>query len=313
MDTTAVIFEHGKQLTLDTLTLNEPNSSDVVVDTIWSGVSAGTERLLWTGEMPWFPGLHYPLVPGYEAVGEVVEAGPDSDRKVGDRVFVPGATCYRDASGLFGAAASRLVVAGNRTVPVDEALNEQAILLSLATTAHHILAGSPQVGPMLIVGHGTLGRLIARVAIAQGCHPPTVWERKAERALGAAGYQIKTSETDAETGYATIIDASGDPDILNLLISRLRHGGEVVLAGFYSTPLSFVFPPAFMREARLRVAAEWQPADLEAVKHLIDKGRLDLNGLISHRSHFEQAEEAYRIAFLEPACSKMVLDWRHSL
>ena len=115
MDTTAVIFEQGKQLTLDTLTLNEPSSGDVVVDTIWSGVSAGTERLLWTGEMPWFPGLHYPLVPGYEAVGEVVEAGPDSDRKVGDRVFAPGATCYRDASGLFGAACCQVgcsIVAG---------------------------------------------------------------------------------------------------------------------------------------------------------------------------------------------------------
>ena len=39
-----------------------------------------------------------------------------------------------------------------------------------------------------------------------------------------------------------------------------------MLAGFYSEPLSFAFPPAFMREARLRVAAEWKPSDLIAVK-----------------------------------------------
>ncbi|MEM6498900.1 MAG: chlorophyll synthesis pathway protein BchC [Pseudomonadota bacterium] len=313
MDSTAVIFEEGKQLSLNALTLKEPKSSDVVVDTLWSGVSAGTERLLWTGEMPWFPGLSYPLVPGYEAVGEIVEAGPESARRVGDRVFVPGATCYRDASGLFGASASCLVVPGHRTVPVDIALNEQAILLSLAATAHHILAGSPEVSPMLIVGHGALGRLIARIAIAMGRHPPTVWESQTERSIGVAGYQIKTCETDAERSYAIVIDASGDPDILDLLISRLQYGGEVVLAGFYSQPLSFVFPPAFMREARFRVAAEWKPADLEAVKQLIEANRLDLDGLISHRSHFEQAEEAYRIAFSEPACTKMVLDWRRGV
>ena len=40
--------------------------------------------------------------------------------------------------------------------------------------------------------------------------------------------------------------------------------GEVVLAGFYSERMSFAFPPAFMKEARIRVAAEWQPEDIHA-------------------------------------------------
>ena len=54
------------------------------------------------------------------------------------------------------------------------------------------------------------------------------------------------------------------PSLLDPLIGRLAPGGEIVLAGFYSEPLSFAFPPAFMREARIRVAAEWQPPDLAA-------------------------------------------------
>ncbi len=57
-----------------------------------------------------------------------------------------------------------------------------------------------------------------------------------------------------------------------------------MLAGFYSEPLSFAFPPAFMREARIRVAAEWQRADLVAVKQLVESGRLSLDGLITHRA-----------------------------
>ena len=48
------------------------------------------------------------------------------------------------------------------------------------------------------------------------------------------------------------------PPCSTRLIARLAPGGEIVLAGFYSAPLSFVFPPAFMREARIRVAAEWR-------------------------------------------------------
>ena len=44
---------------------------------------------------------------------------------------------------------------------------------------------------------------------------------------------------------------------LNKLIGRIAKGGEIVLAGFYTEAVSFAFPPAFMKEARLRIAAEW--------------------------------------------------------
>ena len=85
--------------------------------------------------------------------------------------------------------------------------------------------------------------------------------------------------------------------------------GEIVLAGFYSERLSFAFPPAFMREARLRVAAEWQPSDLVAIKRLIESGRLSFDGLITHHHDALDASNAYRTAFEDPACLKMVLNW----
>ena len=66
-----------------------------------------------------------------------------------------------------------------------------------------------------------------------------------------------------------------------------------------------------MREARIRVAAEWQPADLAAVRELIADGRLSLDGLITHRAEARRGRrDAYRTAFGDPACLKMVLDWR---
>jgi 3-hydroxyethyl bacteriochlorophyllide a dehydrogenase len=61
----------------------------------------------------------------------------------------------------------------------------------------------------------------------------------------------------------------------------------------------------------LRIAAQWQPSDLVAVRDLVATGRLSLDGLITHRSAPQQAEDAYRTAFGDPACLKMVLDWRH--
>jgi len=83
-----------------------------------------------------------------------------------------------------------------------------------------------------------------------------------------------------------------------------------VLAGFYSEPLSFSFPPAFMREARIRVAAEWREPDLREAKGLAESGQLSLDGLITHRHPAQDAQAAYRTAFGDPSCLKMILDWR---
>jgi 3-hydroxyethyl bacteriochlorophyllide a dehydrogenase len=314
MNTQAVVLEAPEQLRLRPLHLPALQADDVVVEVEWSGISTGTERLLWRGEMPTFPGMGYPLVPGYEAVGRVLEVGKAGSRRVGQRVFVPGARCYGDVRGLFGASASRLVVPGAKAIPVAERLGAQAVLLALAATAYHTVAdggkAAPHTPPDLIVGHGVLGRLLARLNVAAGYTNFRVWETNAQRAQGAHGYDVLHPEADTRRDYRAIYDVSGDAALLDSLIARLAPGGEVVLAGFYAKPLSLNFAPAFMREARIRVAAEWKPADLAAVNMLLDDGRLSLDGLITHTEPAALAHEAYGQAFGDASCLKMVLDWR---
>ncbi|HEX5818002.1 MAG TPA: chlorophyll synthesis pathway protein BchC [Gemmatimonadales bacterium] len=311
MDTVAVVLEKPERLTLRRLELVPPsNDDDVVVDVEWTGISAGTERLLWTGRMPSFPGMGYPLVPGYEAVGRVVQAGPLAEREVGQRVFVAGARCFGATRSLFGGAARRLVVPGARAIPFEERLGEQGVLLALAATAYHAAWGSGGEAPDLIVGHGALGRLLARLAVALGHPAPTVWERNPERRNGAEGYPVLHPVEDPRRDYRNVYDVSGDASLLDDLVARLAPRGEIVLAGFYSEPLFFQFAPAFLREARLRVAAEWRPDDLDAVARLANDGKLSLNGLITHCREFSDAEQAYTTAFGDPSCVKMILDWR---
>ncbi|MBC7436160.1 MAG: chlorophyll synthesis pathway protein BchC [Bdellovibrionales bacterium] len=310
MKAMAVVLERPEHLVLSQLDLTAPTDDDVVVDISWSGISTGTEKLLWSGRMPAFPGMGYPLVPGYESVGEVVTAGPNSGRRSGDTVFVPGSNCFGPVRGLFGGAAARLVVPGVRALPIDSQLQERGVLFALAATAHHATSAPGTQQPDLIIGHGVLGRMIARLAVAAGA-APVVWETNAARRGGATGYEVIDPATDARRNYKCICDVSGDGTLLDSLIGRLAPGGEVVLAGFYDEPLSFVFPPAFMREARIRVAAQWQPQDLQSTKQLVEAGRLSLDGLITHRSEAQHADAAYRTAFGDPACLKMILDWRN--
>ncbi|RYF38732.1 MAG: chlorophyll synthesis pathway protein BchC, partial [Comamonadaceae bacterium] len=101
MKAMAVVLERPEHLVLSQLELSTPGDDDVVVEIDWSGISTGTEKLLWSGRMPAFPGMGYPLVPGYESVGRVAQAGPGSGRRAGDAVFVPGSSCFGPVRGLF--------------------------------------------------------------------------------------------------------------------------------------------------------------------------------------------------------------------
>ncbi|MGL4237303.1 chlorophyll synthesis pathway protein BchC [Tabrizicola sp.] len=310
MQTKAVILSGPLSLKLGQVELKAPAEGDVVVRVRYSGISTGTEKLLWLGTMPSFPGMGYPLVPGYESFGEVVEAQSGTGLKPGDHVFVPGANCYEgDVRGLFGGAAGLLVTSASRVARLDPGLGEHGALLALAATAYHALAVPDAAPPDLIIGHGTLGRLLARLALVLGHPAPTVWEIDDARQPGADGYPVLHPDQDPRRDYRAIYDASGATGLLDTLVPRLARGGEVVLCGFYTEAISFAFPPAFMKELRLRIASEWQPTDLAATRSLIEAGRLSLDGLITHRTPATQAANAYERAFTDPSCLKMILDW----
>ena len=307
----AIVFDAPQQLSLRTLELKPFEAGDVEVEVAFSGISTGTERLLWDGSMPPFPGLGYPLVPGYETVGTVRRADAGASVQLGDWVFVPGSYSFVGVRNIFGGAGSRLIVPHERVVRVPRELGAKAVLLALAATAYHALAQrDPMVAPGLIVGHGVMGRLLARITVALGQPAPTVWETQPLRRSGAEGYAVVHPDEDARKDYASIVDVSGDSGILNTLIGRLAPCGEVVLAGFYKQDLGFAFAPAFMREAQIRIAAQWKKPDLQAVAELVAAGALSLDGLITHTFGLDRAREAYDTAFADPLCLKMMLDWR---
>ncbi|MGD1954451.1 MAG: chlorophyll synthesis pathway protein BchC [Sphingomonadales bacterium] len=309
MHARAVIFEQPGKLSIDQVELVDPGDDDLVVDVDWSGISTGTEKLLWTGDMPPFPGLKYPLVPGYETVGRVGDAAPTYQNRIGDRGYVPGSAGYKDVRGLFGGSASKIVVKADKARTIDPGLGKNAILLALAATAHHALAAKDAALPELIIGHGVLGRLLARITLALGGPAPVVWDIDAARRDGARGYDVRDPSDDAGRTYNTIYDVSGASGILDQLIQHVSPAGEIVLAGFYSGRVDFAFPPAFMKEARMRVAAEWKPADMEAVLALLAQGRLSLSDLVTHEAECTDAARAYDQAFNDPTCLKMVLNW----
>ena len=80
--TLAVVIDRPEALELRSLELSPASEGDVLVEVEHTGISTGTERLLYSGRMPPFPGLGYPLVPGYESVGRITHAGTRSGAMV---------------------------------------------------------------------------------------------------------------------------------------------------------------------------------------------------------------------------------------
>jgi 3-hydroxyethyl bacteriochlorophyllide a dehydrogenase len=317
MKAQAIVFEAPQSIAVRTLELAPMGARDVEVAVSFSGISTGTERLLWEGTMPPFPGLSYPLVPGYETVGTVASMGPEvTGLSVGDLVFLPGSYAFQGVQNIFGGSGSRLVVPHERAVKLEPSLGNQGVLLALAATAHHVFTvgreGLPLAYPDLIIGHGIMGRLLARMVVAAGQPAPVVWETQAVRQSGALGYGVIHPDEDLRKDYRCICDVSGDSGILNRVIPKMAPGGEVVLAGFYKQDLSFSYAMAFMREASIRVAAQWKKHDLDAVVAMFHDGSLPLEGLITHTETPQRAQLAYEVAFGDPHCLKMVIDWRQA-
>ena len=308
---TAVVFEQPGEMTIRPVELPKPHSTDCVVEVQWTGISTGTERLLWDGRMPPFPGLAYPLVPGYESVGSVLSTGEQTDFEVGQRVFVPGSRGFKDVHGLFGGAARSLVVPAERLISLPAETESSGVLLALAATACHALRRMEDLGPPeLIIGHGALGRLLARVTEARYQMTPVVWETAAERREGDHSYTVIDPTDDDRRDYRRVCDVSGASLIIDHAVHHLAKGATVLLAGFYAAPIQFQFPAAFMREIDLRISAEWQPEDMQFALDLVSGGDRSLSGIITHDQPYDSAETAYQRAFSDPRCLKMVLDWR---
>ena len=103
-----------------------------------------------------------------------------------------------------------------------------AAAFALAATAYHARAGASSKGRELIVGHGVLGRLLARLRVLEGGEPPIVWETNPARRNGASGYHVIAPEEDQIRAYSTIYDVSGDSDILDLLLQHVNLAAPII-------------------------------------------------------------------------------------
>lgn len=316
--TRAIVITEPHRLELRDVALIDAGSDDVVVQTAFTSISAGTERMLLAGRMP-HPMLQFPVVPGYETVGRIVARGAAVPAEYDGRwVYVGGARCFRDVNPAWGGQAATLLVDYRRVVPLDGVQPEYGVLLALAATALHgvdLIVGTGQSltgRRVLVLGQGPVGQFAARIARAQGAWV-AVSDRVASR-LERSVADLRVDVTSESLAAAvqqpvdTIIEATGTMMALSDALPILAQNGVILLLGYYDE-LRLPYMPLFLKQARLLTAKEWGDGDLQRTRAMLATGALDATALITHRLPVTRFEEAYATALNDPECLKLVIEW----
>ncbi|HEU4411274.1 MAG TPA: zinc-binding alcohol dehydrogenase [Polyangiaceae bacterium] len=284
-----------------------PAPGELVVRALASGVSQGTELLLYKGEAPtpFDPSLEAPGTPlyprryGYAWVGEVAEAGPGTALAPGRRVFAlaPHGDVHR--------------LAERSVRPLPEALPpERAVLAANLETAVTVVwdAGVGLGDRVVVLGGGVVGLLTCLLARRSGASSVRLVERSparraAARALGLD--EVLAPEDDEPRGDAdAVIEATGRPEALDRAIAHAGFEAAVTVASFYGTRQSPVALGQAFHRKRLALrssqvshlpparAPRWgYDRRFALVVELLADGRLD--ALLDAVVPFDDAPQAY--------------------
>ena len=304
-------------------TVPSPGPGEVRVETIASAVSAGTEMLVYRGEVPQdlpldLPTLRgsyaFPIKYGYAVAGRVLDTGSNAGHLYpGDPVFV-----HHPHQEVFVVPATMLVRLPDDLDPL------LGVFAANLETALNVVHDTPlSLGETaLVLGAGVVGLLVARLLKLAGAGAvlvvdPLERRRKlalaagADGAFGSEGANGRVMDLTGGRGVDVAVEVSGSGAALQAAIEAVATEGTVVVASWYGTrPIALDLGGRFhrgrvsLRSSQVgRLNPELQPRwdrerRTETVIGLLD--RLDLRDLISHRLPFGRAPEAYRLLDQRP-------------
>jgi 2-desacetyl-2-hydroxyethyl bacteriochlorophyllide A dehydrogenase len=317
MDARRLYFTEPRSVAIRTESLAAPTGEQLLVETLASGVSAGSELLVYRGEFPddipvdetidaLDGSFEYPLAYGYAAVGEVVDAGPGSDEWVGRRVFA------------FEPHADRFLTTTDAVVPLpDDTRTEAATLLPTVETATNlVLDGHPRLGERVAVfGAGPVGLCTTHALAAFPLDRLVVVEPIAARRAVArefgADRVVPPAEADAlfagadPPGADLVFELSGRPETLDAAIDAVGYDGRVVVGSWYGSKRTSVELGGSFHRDRIDLISSQVSTIAPALRGRFDTdrrfgvafdrlGRLDDRSLTTHRVPFDDAAAAYR-------------------
>ena len=273
----------------------EPTGNKVKTETIYTGITNGTERNQLIG------GNYAPKdeqLPtggnGYQNVGRVIEVGPDvSELQVGDVLYM-------------SAIHAEYVVMAEDDLLIklpDSIDRTDAALFGMTSVAMRTCRNTElKMGErVLIVGAGIIGQVAAQIAAVMGARVTLcdINPNRLEiaRGIGAAETVLDVSGDGWEKGVAdgtfdAVIDFAGVPGMEDQFISAVRqHGRVIFIAG--RGKVTYTFNLGQGREIQLKQNSHFDRDDLENLCRLVDRGLVKIAPLIRDVVPVSEAKRIY--------------------
>ena len=336
----SVWFTSARNLELRAASARPPGQREVRIEAVFSGISHGTEMMVYRGEVPQdlsldsaLPTLQgsfsFPVKYGYASVGRVVDVGSGVNGLTeGDLVFAfnPHETCYT--------APDDVVI----KLPRELDPRVGVFAANLETALNAMLDAAPKLGEtVVVIGQGVVGLLITQLARRAGASlvvTADLYEkrRRLSRSAGADLAVDPLAESLAERvaamtagrGADVVIEASGEPQALDDAIEAAGIEGRVVVVSWYGTKRAELALGSGFHRKRLTLKSS-QVSSLDPSltprwtllrrRELVATylGELPLRELISHVLPFNRAAEAYRLIDERPGeVVQVVLDYKSS-
>lgn len=306
--------------------LPAPTPSDLLVETLASGVSVGTERWALLGKRN---EIRFPNVPGYMAAGRVLETGSGAAArgyKNGDLVYYFASKLAGEFEGASwmsshlshaivdvcnGVDFNRDVLDVHRCEHIPAGADPRAIILAgLGAVAMRgiEMATIPASAKVLVAGLGVVGQFAAQICRLKGAEV-AVTDRVASRlkvaADNGADHIIDTatgpetlaarSRQIAPSGYDIIIDTTSAAAVLNSLFPLLRRRGKFVFQGWYPPPSPLDLDALQSRLPTCYAPSAHSGPAVKSVMQWIADGHIRTDNLVTHAARPDQAPEIYKM------------------
>ncbi|MEF2070520.1 alcohol dehydrogenase catalytic domain-containing protein [Consotaella aegiceratis] len=306
----ALVFSEPHKMAIEELPQPVAADDQLLIRVRASGI-CGTDLHIFEGEYT----AQYPLVPGHEFSGEVVETGPHCTRfKVGDRVAVePNTPCNNCPECLRGqhhfcrnmvvpgvnrpgGMAEYAVVAERAAFDIgDLPWEEGALCEPLSCVVRSIERLDPQIGErVLVLGAGPIGLLMARLIRARGVTRIDFLERNPTRGRRVA--EMRYGEVFGDLGavpdraYDSVADASGSSMLVSEAANRLtRSCGKVLAFGVPAMGRQLAIDHFRLFRDEISIIASYTSLknSLQAID-LMRSGLIDVSDIVSHRIALSQ-------------------------
>ena len=304
MESHTLYFTAPGQVAIQEETLPPPGTGQVLVQSVLSAISSGTELLVYRGQFP--TGLPvdeslsvlsgafaYPLRYGYSTVGHVIELGSGVDPAwLGQRVFA-----FQPHRSHF-----LVDVAGLMAIPPGLSFENAAFLPNMETAVNFILDGAPLVGEgVAVFGQGAVGlltaALLARFPLAglvtldrYPLRRQASLEAGVTESLDPAALDVSDRlSASFPEGADLVYELSGAPAALDQAIAAARFSGRVVVGSWYG-----------QKRAELDLGGRFHRDRLRLISSQVSTIAPELSGRWTKERRFSVAWEM--LAKIDPAC-----------